>query len=232
MSESFSKTFKIDEYNYNRYKKIFDLESENNKILHKELFSKMLDKYEENINQQHNKNLTNNVEQINTTRFFTNTNDEKNYNERICVILKSEIERSYNEDKGKYKGIKDYCIHLASNILNCAPTNREAIRLGDNIYKASNNKKHSLTISNLIELETKCGLKISDSLKVQVVPLFPAIESLNSVYEYIIAQNPGWKTHKLSRFLNSLSDVLMKTDKEAQLEDIIDELNKSLKKKS
>lgn len=222
MERNLTKSFRLSKESFERYNEVFIHENSISRKLHKEVFSKLLDNY------SFETDFSFIIEQRRTENFLphfkTNTPEEADINLYINNILKDQIYLHFEKNKGQYKGIKDTCVHIASKILDSQTNSKDAIKLGENIYRAAMNK-HNLSLSNLIELEMKTDLNLSDALRLSNIP---TVQALSEVFDLL--RDLEIPTHKLSRFINKLSRILilMVRRSEQDFEDIIDELKKQL----
>lgn len=222
MGKNITKSFRLSKESFERYNEVFKHENSVSMKLHKEVFSKLLDNYRfetdspEDIERRHTQKFL--------PHFKTDTTEEADINLNINNILKDQVDFLYAKNKEQYRGIKDTCVHIASKILNCPTNSVDAKKLGENIYKTTLNK-HNLSLSNLIELEMKTDVNLSDALRLSN---FPAVQALSEVFDLL--RDLEIPTHKLSRFINNLSRILILMAKrsEQDFEDVIDEIKKQL----
>ncbi|MBY3618587.1 hypothetical protein HGO21_03405 [Acinetobacter sp. CUI P1] len=222
MEINITKSFRLSKDSFDRYIEVYKHENSNSKRLHKDVFTKLLEYYP--FDTAYSEDIECRCSKKFHPQFKTNTPLEADINSNINEILNNEIKSFYEKNKEKYKGIKDTCNHIASIILKCPTNSKDANKLGENIYRATLNKTN-LSLSNLIELEMKTDINLSDALRLSE---FPAVSSLSEVFELL--RDLEIPTHKLSRFINNLSRILilLASRSEKEFQDVIDDLKKQL----
>ncbi|MDK8193489.1 hypothetical protein QP794_25695 [Paenibacillus sp. UMB7766-LJ446] len=230
MRKQFSKTFTCEEATLDKYKWIYNRYNLAGTITHKSFFLHLLSRFE--LDLLNDKDLHSpefkaaiNKSAENPISYFTKTQSESENEDRVAKVLKEALNNELKKHPEQYNGLLDLCIQLASKILSCQTSNEKAINLGRKIYSAASDKKNarsSLTLSNIMELESIGFIPISDFFPLSNIVPKSVIKSYESLERWSKPRN------SLTKFYNNFLKKIESCELEDELNKVLKNLDKAL----
>ncbi|WP_337032239.1 hypothetical protein [Paenibacillus illinoisensis] len=230
MRKQLSKTFTCEEATLDKYKRIYNYYNAAGTITHKSFFLHLLSRFEPdflNDKELHSpaSKAAINKSAENTISFFTKTQLENEYGDRVATVLKEALNKELQKHPEQYKGLLDLCIQLAAKILSCETSNEKALNLGRRIYSAASDKKNErspLTLTNIMELESIDFITISDFFPLSNIVPKSVIKSYESLERWSKPRN------SLTKFYNNFFEKIESCELEDELNKVLKNLDKAL----